>query len=191
MAFSDFGDLIFGGVIILVLLVAVLSNSKKEVVSIFSHWFHMLENFHISSQEFYSLLENAINHRELPNIKISKITYHEGGIHTAKREYLRVVRRDHIFDICAAPMGTNFFFSWWLGDSVSLMYRITAKIPLFGKFLIRIFSPETYYSIDTMLMFQEAVHSAVLEVVNAYLKSKGMRGLSELERKPILNKILK
>jgi len=175
----------------LFLVIISLANGQKKVTSIFSHWFYMIEGFKISSQDYYGILEAAIKDRQLPNTEISRIKFFEGGIHSAKREYLRVVRYDHVFDICAAPFGNCFFFSWWLGDSVSPLYRIIASIPLIGPILLKLFSPETYYAIDTMLMFQESVHSAVLEVLNTYLKSKGMRLLSEFERKPIMNKILK
>jgi hypothetical protein len=39
---------------------------------------------------------------------------------------------------------------------------------------------------DTALMFQESVHNAVLEVVDCITAAKGIRALTEAERKPIL-----
>ena len=39
---------------------------------------------------------------------------------------------------------------------------------------------------DTTLMFQDAVHLAVLEVVERMISGSGVRCLSELERKPIM-----
>ncbi len=59
-------------------------------------------------------------------------------------------------------------------------------IPLIGPLFERTFFPPTYYSIDTALMFQKAVHSAVLQVVDEMTKAQGIRSLTELERKPIL-----
>lgn len=44
----------------------------------------------------------------------------------------------------------------------------------------------TFYRIDTGLMFQKAVHEAVLEVIDQITTAKGFRGLTELERQPIL-----
>lgn len=44
----------------------------------------------------------------------------------------------------------------------------------------------TSFRHDTALMFQESVRAAVLEVVDGITKAKGLRALSELERKPIL-----
>ena len=44
----------------------------------------------------------------------------------------------------------------------------------------------TYYRLDTALMFQESVRAAVLEILDGAIKAKGLRALSELDRKPIL-----
>ncbi len=63
-------------------------------------------------------------------------------------------------------------------------------VPLVGWFYGRIFAPETYYRIDTMLMFQSAVHSAMLEVIDEVTTQKGVRGLSEDERKPVFYKLM-
>lgn len=59
-------------------------------------------------------------------------------------------------------------------------------IPVLGSLWERIFLGATYYRIDTALMFQEAVHSAILEVLDRLTKVQGVRALTELERKPIL-----
>ena len=42
------------------------------------------------------------------------------------------------------------------------------------------------HKVDTTLMFQSVVHTAVLEVVEQLLSAKGARPLTELERKPIM-----
>ena len=44
----------------------------------------------------------------------------------------------------------------------------------------------TYFQIDTALMFRYLTHASVLEVVDALTEAKGLRALSELDRKPIL-----
>lgn len=59
-------------------------------------------------------------------------------------------------------------------------------IPVVSGLYERMFKPSTYYKIDTALMFQSAVHTVVLEVVDELTKAKGLRALSESERKPIL-----
>jgi len=50
---------------------------------------------------------------------------------------------------------------------------------------------ETYYTLDTALMFQDSVHSAVLEIMDEVTEGKGIRAMSELERKPVLSDLFK
>ncbi|MGA2258806.1 MAG: hypothetical protein ABSG53_29415, partial [Thermoguttaceae bacterium] len=127
---------------------------------------------------------DRLHRRKLPDVRVSRVDHHEGGILSAKREYLRVRRKELIFDICAAPFGPGgFFVSWWLGE---LPGCLLAEFPLLGPILTRLFKPMTYYRLDTALMFQESVRAAVLEILDGVTKAKGLRALSELDRKPIM-----
>jgi hypothetical protein len=60
------------------------------------------------------------------------------------------------------------------------------EIPGLGTLLKALFQPVTYYRIDTMLMFQQAIHASVLEVVDGNIYAQGIRPLTEFERKPIM-----
>jgi len=163
----------------------------RQASLILSHWHQLFEGFQESPKRIYSLIDEAIDRRKLPNIKSSRITYRETGILSAKRDYLRVRRKEHIFDICAAPFGTGFFVSWWLGETPGFWASLVLRIPLLGPLLVRAFRPETYYRLDTALMFQDSVHSAVLEVIGQATEGKGLKALSELEKKPILSDLFK
>jgi hypothetical protein len=66
--------------------------------------------------EFYAAVEEALKPREIPDYSVSRIDWREGGVLTARREYLRIKRGKLTFDLCAAPFGTGFFFSWWLAE---------------------------------------------------------------------------
>lgn len=59
-------------------------------------------------------------------------------------------------------------------------------MPLIGWMYEKIFAPETYYAVDTAIMFQKAVHNAVLEVIDGMTANKGIRALSEAERRPVM-----
>lgn len=213
---------------------------RASVATVLSHWYHLIENFQASPMDFYASIETAVKRREVPNAVTSRVDWKEGGILSAQREYLRVSRGRHVFDICAAPFGTGFFVSSWLAETESpfgplalfiliillfggmglsfqefgffwgllfifigfpiLFWLFVAfmntqqegwddalvAMPLLGPLYERIFRPETYYKIDTVLMFQQAVHAAVLEAVDQITSAKGIRALSEFERKPIL-----
>jgi hypothetical protein len=83
-------------------------------------------------------------------------------------------------------------FLWFIGNSLrngNIAGESTVlAIPLVGWLYERIFAPPSFYSIDTALMFQEAVHNAVLEVVDGMTASKGIRALTESQRKPIMKR---
>jgi hypothetical protein len=63
---------------------------------------------------------------------------------------------------------------------------IVLALPMLGPLYRWLFKPATFYRIDTMEMFQKAVHNAVLEVIDTMTAEKGIRALSESERKPIM-----
>ncbi len=161
----------------------------KQVTSIFSHWYKLVENFNYSTQEFYKQVENALEQRNVPGLKVSRVSYREKGPLSAKREYLRLSRYENNFDLCAAPFGSGFFVSWWLGQAENILVRLISAIPFFGELFLNLARPMTYYQIDTALMFQESVHLAVMEVFDQILKGKGMRALTEGDKKPIMKEL--
>jgi len=171
----------------------------RKVVAVLSHWHKLFEGMQASPQQIYSQMEQAIERRKIPDVKISRISYPEAGALSARREYLRVQRMDHIFDICAAPFGTGFFVSWWLGTPRRLLrlliwILLILFLPIVGLIIVILWwisLRETYYRLDTALMFQDLVHSAVLEVIDQATEGKGIRAMSELERKPILSDLFK
>lgn len=167
---------------------------RAKPINVFSHWFHLVDELKTSPMDFYASVESAIGERAVPEHQLSRITCREGGVLSAKREYLRVRRREFVFDICGAPFGNGFFVSWWLGEIPSgLVGILTAlsAIPVLGllfALLLRAFvRPLTYYQVDTALMFQEAIRGAVLKVLDDLTKSNGLRAPTDLERKPILS----
>lgn len=89
---------------------------KATPTDIISHWPKLIENLQFSSQEFYSRVEKALEDRQIPNLKVSRVDWKEGGMFSARREYLRLQRERLVFDICAASFGTSFFVSLWFGQ---------------------------------------------------------------------------
>ena len=63
-------------------------------------------------------------------------------------------------------------------------------MPVIGWVYRSVFAPETYYRIDTLLMFQSTVHSAMMEVIDSLTTEKGVRALSVDERKPVFTGFL-
>ncbi len=212
--------------------------------TVLSHWSRLFEGLSASPLGFYKSVEQAVERRQLPDTSRSRVDWHEGGVLSAKREYLRVERGRLVFDICGAPYGNGFFVSWWLGRlqspygpvalvaltvGIIILAYVMAKVagillalvllpilaplllwifahyvasqeagwddalvamPILGSLYQRWFSPETYYRIDTTLMFQSSVQAAVNEVVDDLSRSSGLPLMSEFERKPILREFL-
>ena len=220
---------------------------KDPTSGVISHWYHLIENFQASPLEFYGSVERGIQARQIPEAVNSRVDFGEGGVLSARREYLRIMRGRHVFDICAAPFGTGFFFSWWLSERPnsltpfvvigfflgilivggflmsqmgffqglfvllvgilglfaivqSLVKQGTLaqdvedaflEVPFLGPIYEKIFKPMTYYRMDTALMFQESVRRAVADAVDELTKTKGVRALTELERKPIIKEFFR
>jgi len=78
-----------------------------------SNWSTLVEDFQASSKQFYAEVEAAIARREIPQLESSRVFWSEAGVLSGQREYLHLQRGMYHFDICAAPFGTGFFFSWW------------------------------------------------------------------------------
>jgi hypothetical protein len=206
---------------------------------VYSHWCHLFPNITSPPSEFYALLEKALEQRRIPKIDISRVYHKEGGLLSAKREYLRMRFDRLVFDVCGAPFGEGFFvsswftelplinplailasivgavalfiifvqvFGFWLGSLllalgiIFLCWHMRAaignfladldssilKLPWIGSLYRTFFRRITYYRIDTTLMYQEAIHAAVMQAVDDFTRAQGLKPLTEMERKPIL-----
>ena len=71
----------------------------------------VVDNFSTSSLTFYKQIEAELVSCKIPGLDASRIEFAEGGALSIKRTYLRFVRERLVFDICAAPLGTGYFFS--------------------------------------------------------------------------------
>jgi hypothetical protein len=120
----------------------------RRPARVISHWYRYVEDFSTSGLEFYAAVEEVVTRRGLPGVSLSRVRFLEGGIFSAKREYLRVQRERAVFDICAGPYGRGgYFFSWRLAElRVSLLAR-----PVVWHY-DRLFRPATYYRLDTALV---------------------------------------
>lgn len=164
---------------------------KTPTTMIFSHWNTMIQGLTVSPKEFLAAVERVVASKQMSDSKHSRVDWKEGGIISAKREYLRIRRKNHSFDICGAPFGNGFFVSWWLGETPSLFWRFLMSIPVVGPLSERFLRPVTYFQIDTMNMFQSLVHGAVLEVVDGLTQTNGLKALAETERKPVVRDFFK
>ncbi len=153
---------------------------------ILSHWNQMVPGLQQSAEEFYASVESLVTPHGLRNVKLERVNLSEGGILSAKREYLQMRRGEHVYHVCAAPFGNGFFISSWLGQIESGLLAWLSSLPFIGWIFERFIKPLTYYKIDTALMFQSIAHGAVLGALDTVTQAKGLRALSPDERKPVM-----
>lgn len=84
----------------------------KAGPEVIEHWFMLVPGQQFSSDEFYTSIAAQISEQKVPSLDISRVEISEGGALSDNREYLRMRRERIIFDVCAAPVGVNYFFSY-------------------------------------------------------------------------------
>lgn len=76
-----------------------------------NHWIASAENFNYSPKVFYEELEKMLAEKKIPDLTMERVEFGEGGLLSDQRTYLRMQRERLLFDVCAAPFGTGYFFS--------------------------------------------------------------------------------
>lgn len=217
-------------------------RSKKA--DVLSHWYALLPGFSTLSKEFYAAVEQELKKREVPGLTLSREEFAEGGVLSDKREYLRMTRERLVFDVCAAPFGTAYFFScrfaeipltaklwqlvvmllftivlfglsWYflgviIGSAaiiallIALVYFLRNAVALGLKdidaWLIKSplgllyeawFRKESYYRVDTRLMYLDTVNAVVKAKVEETTGAKGVNLIRYNERNPVIGELYK
>jgi len=183
-----YGTYFLQGLVAFLIFKSIFSATLK---SHHSKWNTLIDNFNFSTQEFYKLLKEELQNQGIKRLEIEQVSLKEGNAFSSRRSYLRATWKEYQYDICAAPFGKGFFISWWLLYKNSIGQLIISKIPFIGGWLAKKLYPVTYYKIDTASMFMAYAQASVLKVIDDITQNKGVRVLSEIERKPILNDVFK
>lgn len=169
--------------VLAILFLSYIFRRFKDFGVIHSRWQHTFDT-KFSSQEFYSLLEEALNKKKIPNMNMRRVTKAETNFFLSQREYLEVTRADQRFLICAAPFADGFFVSWWFGKVIEFAEDFMFRIPNVGPRLAQALFSKTYFQIDTDGMFAGIVKQAVNEAIDQLTNTNGIRPLTEAERMP-------
>src|SRR5882724_158324 len=129
----------------------------------------LIEDFQASSAHFYELVLDALEHRKIPGLSISRVDYKEGWFFSASRRYLRIQRKKIAFEICGAPFGTGFFVS-------TRMVEYPPSNNIFMRILRAIFNPNTYYKLDIAAMYKLSIENSVAEAVEELIKAPSHSG---------------
>ena len=169
----------------------MFGQAKPKTPEVLHYWHERVENFHTSPQDFYAAIEKTLKERKVPGLDVSRVEFAEGGLLSAKREYLRLTRERLIFDICAAPFGTSFFFSCRFAE-LSLVIRpdavfaMLAILALIGWAFTHVWG--LFFGIVAMLLLLMAVTSILRNAVSIGLsdldawlvKQPGIGGIYEI-----------
>lgn len=220
-------------------------NFFQKKAELLEHWISFAEEFQFSSAEFYAAVEKELDARKVPGLEKSRIEFAEGGLLSDKRVYLRMLRERMVFDVCAAPFGTRYFFScrmaeipsviqlwqlavvvvgvgiiaalfwkylgfalgttglvvtlgflvYFLRNAVAMgMQNIDASLiqsPVVGPIYELWFRKETYYRVDTRLMYFDTVSNVVKKLAEEVTGSKGVKLVRQYEQSPILGELYK
>jgi len=147
-----------------------------QSAEVISHWHQSVDGLSTSTLDFYAAVEKALREKEVADLHIERITANEHGILSAKREYLGVSYGRLRFDICGAPFGKDFFFSWWLVKRTPDLAALWGCATLIGLPLIGL------VFISAMGFFQGIfVTLLVVVVVGALLRSGSADGWNAIE----------
>ena len=107
---------------------------KKQQDAI-DHWYALIPGFNTSAKDFYAAIEKELKDRQVPGLDIAYVDFAEGGVLSQKREYLRMTRERLVFDICAAPFGTSYFFSCRFAEIPAIIQLWQLLVVFAGGFL--------------------------------------------------------
>ena len=218
-------------------------NFFQKKADVLEHWISFAEDFQFASADFYAAVEKELDARRVPGLEKSRVEFAEGGLLSDKRVYLRMVRERLVFDVCAAPFGTRYFFScrmaeipaviqlWQLAavalglgiftalflkifgffwGSVAMVMTVIGtmyllrnavalglqdldaaliKSPVLGPIYERFLRKETYYRIDTRLMYLDTVSNVVKRLAEEVTGAKGVKLVRQYEQAPILGEL--
>ncbi len=205
-----------------------------------NHWIASAENFNYPPKVFYEELEKILTDRKIPDLTMDRIEFAEGGLLSDQRSYLRMQRERLVFDVCAAPFGTGYFFScrtvqlsvtvklWqllvilfgfnalWLGlinlvgfilgtefwvallvaliltlhnaatfNSLSIDALLT-RIPVIGTIYEACFKRDTYFRLDTRLMYRDLIPNLVQQLSETVTSAKGVKLVRQYRIAPLL-----
>lgn len=91
---------------------AASGRHAKAGPEVIEHWFTLVPAQQFSASEFYADIQKEIAAQKIPALDIARVEIPEGGLLSDNREYLQMKRERLTFDVCAAPVGVNYFFSY-------------------------------------------------------------------------------
>lgn len=161
------------------ILERVFSSPDYRVHQVF------LDNYPISTLEFYQTVEEIFTNRQVVGAEISRITRYEWNLLSTRRIYLQIRYREARCVIGGLSLGTGFQLTWRYGVVPNKIFTALFDLPFVGQVAERLLSPPTFYRNDVYLAFEQLIRATITETTNR-LTQLGFRPLTEFEQRPLL-----
>lgn len=171
----------------LVIIISLLIPKRENL----SRWNVLIHGLHYSSKEYYDKLELVLKTENVEGLKFTTKNLSTGGILSSRRLYAHISYDGFVYEVCAAPFGNSFFISYWMSGADNKLKNGIARIPLFGKHVVNIFFPETYYRVDTCNMFHTLLHDTIIALTDEIAEKNDAQKLSENQKIPVMKDIFK
>jgi hypothetical protein len=142
-------------------------GAKLVGPEVIEHWCTLIPDCQLSSKDFYTEVENILKAQQVPGLEITRVDLSEGGLLSDKREYLRMKRERLIFDVCAAPFGTNYFFSYRFVETPATVPFWQYLVVMFGVGVAFKFFQQWFGSYTGPVVLLLALVAGVLFLKNA------------------------
>lgn len=80
-------------IFITLIIIAIVQYFRHNSEAI-GNWNHLFPNMQLNPNDFYDLIEELLENREIPDISTHRRTFKQGGIFSYHRIYLEVLRKD-------------------------------------------------------------------------------------------------
>lgn len=147
--------------------------SRKPLVH--AHWYVPLLSFKSNTEQFYKALEEDLRLREVPDLALDRIKFHEGGWLSPNRAYLRLRRQKEVLEICSSSFGTGWWFSLRAATLPRILHAWEVLVTLLG--LTGFFA--CYWHLFGMVMAGMVMAGSLIFVLLTFLRARSWASLDE------------
>lgn len=155
-----------------------------------SYWHQSVSGLHENPSRFYAQvyqrLQAGLESGQVPLTGFGfgpHYLFEGGSIFGGRPLYLRACYKHVTFYLYVAATPAGLFVSHWSFSK----FTFWLQHPLLRWFMFWYFQNQTLFQFDAVLMFSEAMHAVVLEVLDSYMQQENLKPLEELERRPVLH----
>lgn len=161
----------FWNVLIVIGILSVLYFLFYKKTTTHSRTQQAFDNFKFEPDEFYELVKEEIELRQIEGVEFFNISHPETNLLGSRRKYLRIRIDNMQFDVCAAHYGRGSYVSWYFASSIGVLRMFLNK----WQYMNELMDKKTYYQLDTEGMVKQFVDAALNQAIERLIANKGVR----------------